>query len=73
MNPKQKYYFAAKDWLERMEFFLDILDDDKISDYFKERMFAPMGEELLLESASIKQLRLEAWGSAVGEDRAINL
>ena len=61
MTPIQKHYFALSDWLDRMSFILICLDDETISDYFKENLFQPMGTLMVLESEVIMQLELEAY------------
>jgi hypothetical protein len=61
MTPIQKHYFALSDWLDRMAFILICLDDETISDYFKENLFQPMATLMVLESEAIMQLELEAY------------
>ena len=60
MTLKQKHYFALFDWLEKTSFILGCLDDETISDYFKENLFSPMAESIMAETNRLFQLAREA-------------
>lgn len=66
MTPSQTHYFALSDWLDKTAFILICLDDETISNYFKEKLFEPMAKLMILESAVVTQLELEAAKDTLG-------
>ena len=61
MTTAQKYHFELQDHRERLSFFLGLLKDDSISNYFKEKLVEPWLESVLdIDAPNLNRLYSEA-------------